>query len=234
MSEFEDMQNENLGELPDGITQERGETYLPQPLPDPGPSGVMDPRYRQPLDIQTEERARQRPGAPSSGEVGSVTSIYNTRPVHGRDFIHTDFAILDSNLDAELTYTVPNGYIGALNGFRFCPLILVGYYAADLNTSDPADDLFFRGTILHNNSPVPEYSDIKLNQYESDGIKCHLVVDEGDTISLKLHMNNNLWFQLVDNYLGAGFDDVIIEMELYGQNLLKRGLSLPFEITTKK
>lgn len=245
MSEFEDQLNEGtfpdegLGELPEHVRPGERDAYQKNvEEPPQGKGGILPadvPQYIPP-DMATEEIARQRGYGDAGETLSGVTSTYKTRPIHARDFYHKDWVDMNNNdLVVSTEYTSPDGFITVLNSFKFCPLILVEFDGTDYNTagsSNPSNELFFVGTFYLNGSPIPEYSDMKLYQYATDPINTHIIAGQGDTIKFELKCNNNLWNSVVVNFLGIN-EANFIEMEMYGQNLLSRGMNLPFEISTQ-
>ena len=133
MSEFEDREDEldqpipdGLGDLPQDKAIVRGEPGSDHAEPEFVPPGTLvEGRTAAgiPMDIQREARISRRPG-----EIGTVTmpygvtSVYDGRPINGRDFLFTG---TDSFLAAleqptpviEVSYTVPAGYTGVWRKF---------------------------------------------------------------------------------------------------------------------
>lgn len=134
--EFEDRENETLGELPTPIQTERNEfsqsdaDTLNQVVP--SQIGIGQLRSSAPIPPDIRKQAEVLKGG--EGRIGSpvipatVTSVYDGRPVNARDFKLTTNASLTFDVNPAppaqtliATYTVPLGFTSVLRGFQFTP-----------------------------------------------------------------------------------------------------------------
>ena len=89
MSEFEDREN-GLGELPATIMRERGELFR-DAKDRPVIPNEMPANLKIPADVRQQGDALQIPGGIGSVPMAfDVTSVFDARPVNGRDFLYTE------------------------------------------------------------------------------------------------------------------------------------------------
>lgn len=231
MSEFEDRENELLGELPDSILKERGESASDNIEPDFIPPGTLAEGRTGagiPLDIQREQRRLQ--GA-EGGTLGSpprdlsVTSVWDARPMNARDFLVTGTdTILFANggpakKRAEFFYTVPSGYTGVWRNFSYTP--------NDFFVPPPQDTLEFDGikiTLLRDNVVIPDFESMQLGQ-SAGFTPCFVIGVEGTQFTIRLDVS--------DAYLSEVGDATYL-FSINGTNLLTRGLPPEFEIASQE
>ncbi|MES9855931.1 MAG: hypothetical protein ABW166_04915 [Sedimenticola sp.] len=216
--EREDNEDNGLGELPMPNRIERNENigYSNEGtrFDKFGGKSLLDNRnYGAPYDIRQENDVRSRPG-----EIGSVprrfdvTSTFDARPVNGRDFLETfslsfeagEGPVTDSN-----TFTVPDGYIGIVRGFR--------YFVS--NVVDVLGETFLV-SLIANSTIVTNYDNMALPQIINAPIPCYAISNYLKNIGLKItHPSSRS---------GAG-GDVLIRVEMYGNLLLSRGIPSQYE-----
>ena len=237
--EFEDRENE-LGELPLGIQIERNEfsqndadavpvTAVPvTPMGTPRPGGI-------PSDIKALDTAL----GDGSGVLGSpvipasVTSTYDARPVNGQDWKATTVGLLAGDGDgapAEQTLTisqqVPAGFTGVLRGFQFTPKMIPEIPLESLTNE------FFdltRVTILVNGIVQQDYNQLKFGAIMDRPQEVFIVAGELQIISMEVVFSAS--FIRSQSILPVETTPVLLQ--LYGNNLLTRGLPTPFEIATQ-
>lgn len=233
MAEFEDHQKpQNLGNLPEPISAERGEyPFGPSTFENPGVGGIMDPRYRIPPDIRNENAVRQLPSIDKSPSISAlVDSTFDTRPVNAWDFHSVGSGILNpgngSAVDTlTFTHTIPNGYIGILRGFKYKALALAGFRAVSFDNNTDFFDIFSI-TLLNDNIIVPNFEQMKLGQVANVMIPTHVIGNENKSFTLKLEASDYYMNTVINALLTS---NMRVSFELYGNHLLSRGLPVNFE-----
>lgn len=219
MSEFEDREN-GLGELPEGISNERGDTkgYTQKVYPPPPPTGIGTPRPGGiPPDIQQQGDLARRESIEGTFTIGAgVTSTFDTRPINARDFLVTDTDVIQeeeiANIDLEFTFIIPAGHAGILRGFKataLAPLIAV--------LSDPSNVLT---TLFVNDMPVPQYEDMILLPSATAFNPCHVVVDENQELKLRLRIAGSI------GIFGSEMEYLV---QFYGNLLVRTGRPVQYE-----
>lgn len=220
--EFEEQQQSDvsLGELPPPVSNERGESYTPDPVKAPPyfANSILQARSSIPPDIAAENARRELEGGIHSPKINKlVNSTFDTLPVNARDFYHTGTVTVNSNEDlnidpTQFDFVVPSGYIGILRGFKF-----------------HNDDMVFPDTFSYVKTSVliegithPDYSLLILGQSSNGMIPIHALANENKTISLQFHPS----LAFANATLA---DTQTFVVTLFGNLLLSRGLPLEFE-----
>jgi len=242
MSEFEDRENElnGMGELPDSIQQERKEfsqfDAYGIPIDPPPARAIGTPRAAGiPPDIAKQNEVY----ADGDGRLGSpvipatVTSIYDARPVNARDFKVTSIKMLSTaggGVPQTLTadYTVPLGYTTVLKGFQFVPHVMLEP-RLDEATSFIYDMVDV--TLLINDIVQQDYNNLKFGPFMDLAQETFLIASELQIITLKCVFSSD-YLNVLGDY-PFGIEDSPVLLQLYGNNLLTRGLPTPFEIATQ-
>ncbi len=216
--EREDNEDNGLGELPMPNRIERGENigYSNEGTRFDrfGGKSLLDNRnYGAPYDISQENDVRSRPG-----EIGAVprrfdvTSTFDARPVNGRDFLETFTLSFNINSGSGETlsggFIVPDGYIGLVRGFRL-------FVSNMLNTEERLliVSLISDGVIVNN------YDNIALPRILNSVIPCYGISNALKQIGLKIAHPRST----------SGSETVLIDVELYGNLLLSRGIPAQYE-----
>lgn len=218
--EFEDREN-GLGELPNfpGYSKE---------VPDRIPPGKAPP------DILKQAEAYND----GKGEIGSpvipasVTSVYDALPINARDFLHTgtDFIRQGNGLPEKtimtLEYTIPQGFVGVWRGFRFEPPLFVAFTDTEKRAGDEINAVTV--TLFIDNIIVSDYSNLVFGQSADIELSTFVVANAGQKFKLQLTVSAK-----VLSLVASGSDTASYRMEIFGNNLLTRGLPTPFEIATQ-
>jgi len=235
--EFEDREQETLGELPQPIERERQENYPPSTPRVPPHGGMVNMSPAQlPVDVALQGE-KLRASAGDKSRLGSpvipasVTSVYDSRPINGRDWRVTSYPTVtlpqgEATVNIAATYTVPEGFVSVWRRFLFQTVIGINV---------PPDDLvggiatfFPKISLFVDNVVVPDYGDL---QYGPNGMTTEddtfILAQAGQTLKLQAVVTLD-WTSL---YSQAGA--VPFQMLMYGQNLLSTGKPLPFEIATQ-
>ena len=230
---IEEREDNELGELPPALLKERKEglDYVNEGTRYDGffAKSPFDQRnYGAPPDISLENQVINRPG-----EIGSVprrydvTSTFDARPVNGRDFLETftlNYQFIppppplakanqigQSVIDSD-TFTVPDGYVGVVRGFRYF-----------VNNMLNLGDQFLLVTLISDGVPVNNYDKVPLPQIVNDFISCYGISNPLKTIGLTIEHPEPAHFTLIE--------DISIRVELYGNLLLSRGIPSQYEPT---
>jgi len=228
--EFEDQQG--VGELPHGIAVERGENWKDKDV-----FNISGNHQGIPPDIATSNGVMQVASKQSSNispQIPSlVESTFDTRPVNGRDFYITgrEFFNWNSsfptlNIDTiSLTRNVPNGYVGILRGFRFGAFSPLAFPANESRYPDMGE--LITATLLKDNVIIPGYDNIQVGQIQNELIPVHSLVNENKTFTIKLKASN-YYMEAINEHIGFNIP-YYFSIEMYGNELLSRGLPLEFE-----
>jgi hypothetical protein len=233
--EFEDRENETLGELPQSIQTERGEFSQHNadnnPLPGNQGGGVAPPQPTIPPDIVKQAEALQE----GRGKLGSpvipasVTSVYDARPINGRDWMLTEYQLVQNpnggagNQTLTLQYVVPPGFTGVLRRFAFEPSIFGAFTDTEKRAGTEWDGVLVSLKVQGIN--VPDYQNLMLGQSADILMDAFVLAGEGQTLELVLKYSSAMITKMGD--------DTAVLMRMYGNNLLTRGLPTPFEIATQ-
>ncbi|MES9858991.1 MAG: hypothetical protein ABW166_20675 [Sedimenticola sp.] len=216
--EREDNEDNGLGELPMPNRIERGENigYSNEGTRFDrfGGKSLLDNRnYGAPYDISQENDVRSRPG-----EIGSVprrfdvTSTFDARPVNARDFLETFLITIvpgEGPTTESNSFTVPDGYIGVVRGFRYFVSNVVDVFG------EP-----FLVSLIANSTIVSNYDNMALPQILNAPIPCYAISNYLKNIGLKINHPP----------VRGGLDrDVEIRVEMYGNLLLSRGIPSQYE-----
>lgn len=242
--EFEDRESEldqdipeGLGDLPQDKAFARGEPGSDFAEPDFIPPGTLIQGRRGagiPKDIAREARISERPGTIGSVVVPyGVTSVYNGRHINARDFMVTQKVSMPvslevANLVTSASVTVPGGYVGVWRNFSVVPAILPSPAISGLE--DGSDFGNVQYTLTVNDTVVPEYEDMQLehavNQFE---LETWVLGLQNQRFSVVIR-----WTSVTDAIACVGNGgNIFFFVTFYGQNLLTRGLPLPFQIATQ-
>lgn len=243
MSEFEDREKEldqptpeGLGDLPQDKSLMRGEMGSdheePQIIP-PGPLSSGRKGSGIPMDIEREARISRRPG-----EIGTVTmpygvtSVYDARPINGRDFLFTGTDSFQAALEQpspviEVSYTVPGGYTGVWRKFSVTPAFIPSFGRGEKLNGQIFEQIKY--TLLVNQTVVPDYEDMSLgevvNMFNLDTFVLGL---EGQTFTVRATYG----IQVAIGACGLN-NNFHVNVGIYGNNLLTRGLPLAFQIASQ-
>ncbi len=242
--EFEDRENEALGELPTSVQTERREfsqadaDKVPVQIPPDFAIGQQGSNASIPPDIQKQADALQK----GQGQFGSpvipasVISIYDARPINARDWMRTDWEGViaangqPANLDAELVYTIPEGFTGVWRGFRFKPAIIAAFNDGEKRAGLEFDAV--RVTCFINNTVVPDYDGLKLGQVSDFRFDTFVLGNSGQEFKIQIVYSSDIADRMSNGATGSGSPTAIL-MEMYGNNLLTRGLPKAFEISSQ-
>lgn len=238
--EFEDRQNEGvypeneLGELPPEAKPGEQDAYKKRPDPSvKGGAGVLPgsiPQYIPP-DIAAEEMARLRGYGKGGAEIGGVSSVYDTLPIHARRFTFVDTPCFDAGtFKLSTTYTIPSGYTAVWRGFRYCPTGLMDFrVGVKTGCSDSATEIL-NVSLFYNGNAVPDFANMQMDQACTQGFPVYVLGESGGEFTLEITTSNNLWYSFASY---DSLDDIHFRTELFGHLLLSRGLNLPFEISSQ-
>lgn len=161
-----------------------------------------------------------------------VVSTYNSRPIQGYDFQHSECGNLNwraggsgSEFDAiDFTYVVPDNTVAILRAFRYQVV------TAPVNAVTEGDCWLF-SDLLVNDLPVREYNRMLHPVYMQLFFDTFLIVDERKRLTLRLRMADD-GTDLVEFYSDLQLRDLQspVLAELYGNLLLKTGVPIEFEI----
>lgn len=140
----------------------------------------------------------------------TVRSVWDTRPINGRDFSTCIAGVAINDNFVQLTATVPKGRI-------FVPRSVEVWFQ-EPNQSIERTDAYFE--LLSNRNVVPNF------QYWFGGatdqpVPCFFMVDEEQTYGIQIFATG----LVEDQDPGA-----IVKCIVYGNNLVKSGRALPFEV----
>lgn len=256
--EFEDQhEGKGLGELPEDISGDRerdefasyakrgeansGHTSVGDRSGIPGP---LHPAVGIPTDVEVEDNIRGVAGdTKSPGIPAGTTTVYDARPINGRDFMHTEIAAITADLDntggdiltANFSFTIPQGFVGVLRGFSYQPDVFAEF-APDffIQTNDTSTPTFVPVTssLLINELTVPEYDSMDLGQAVEPFFPTFALGLGGQQFKLRITYDRDVAVGAVcsvDNLKTFG-----VRGQLYGNLLLSRGLPRQFEIATQQ
>lgn len=218
MSEFED--RENLGELPEPISNERGDltgyTERPYRVPPATPIGTPRPAGVPP-DVDQQNQLINTPMRDGTATIGAnVTSTFDTRPINAIDFIDTTVDSIEEgefvNTDAQGDFTVPPGFSAILRGFK-------------ITAKDPTFTLIQNPervtvTVFVNDSPVPFYENMIFIPTATAFNPCHVVADENQVIKVVASIQATI---------GGTGTDVEYYFQLYGNLLIRTGVPVQYQ-----
>lgn len=222
MSEFEDREyEEGLNELPEPVGNERVERegYVKEG------SRFDDVGTSPPIDIMQQNKVQSAPGQMGSIPMGfDVTSVYDARPVNGRDFLSTIRSTFtypgeifgpDTN---EILFQVPDGYTGVLRGFKYTafPIIVPDAGATPVVT------------VIADGVNLVNYTDLILPLSFTDFVPVYGLSNALKTIGLRITYPDPVDSSVLPD------DDIIVTVTLYGNLLLSRGLPIQYEPTNRK
>lgn len=224
--EFEDRENETLGELPAVISRERRESYPSVPVEKPPftglvnlSPGVIQPDVRQ-EGLSFQEGETGRLGSPTIP--ASVTSVFDGRPVNARDwefFGGEEISGSDETTNVvTLGFQVPEGFVGVWRQFRVYPREPI-YRVWDDGFSFPTVSLFV------DNIAVPNFTDLDYGLYMTKKQDTWVLANAGSTFTLQ--------YTFPPLILSPGVS-MPFRLEMYGQLLLTRGLPLAFEVMSQQ
>jgi hypothetical protein len=236
--EFEDRENDALGELPSSIGKERGDYIQPSApyaspksqILNPGTGPIPPDIVKQYQDKATESAVLGSPIIPAS-----VTSVYDARPINARDWLKVShpsntMPAGDPAFSYVSTYTVPQGYISVLRKFFWINEIPVFMSYGDIagGGAEPYLDTLPKLTLSIDGVIVPDYENL---QYGINGMSqaddVFALALPGQVIKMEVTIDNEY------TQLWTTTGDIPFRLEMYGQNLLIRGLPLPFEISSQ-
>lgn len=200
----DDLEADQLGELPVSRSRERRETYSDErdaPLYGQPGAQVDIPA---PRDVEQQNRAYERASdAPASPVYVDyvVQSTFDGRPINGVDFQHQAFFGLDIGGDppgnpnpVDVTFQVPAGRIGIIREFRWrADTILATTFPGQPEFPEDFDQFLagsspYRLGLLINGQVVRTYDRI----FEQAGHRtCYAIAGESQTITLRFQANTD-------------------------------------------
>lgn len=216
--EFENRDDE-LGELPEDISFERGDLADYQKEAYYVPGGA-------PPDVAEQSRiGGEITGAPegSPGYDVGVQSVFDTRPINATDFIAATngYVSIDSPNYTALTYIVPQGKVAIIRGIRWSERVNSGTILEGfgLGTADFITVLAIDGSVptdlVHDGVSI-------FQGVNSDWQYFHTVAGPGQVVTVKLV---NSFPSNGGSYWGHA--------EIRGNLILTTGLPYPFEVGAK-
>ncbi len=176
--EREEASLRGLGDLDEEHKRERGEAAQA-----PG-SIVSGEQY---VKAEMSRAADVAPVLPGPPPLLQVQSVYDTRPINGRDFFITlerEVAAPGTNI---VSWTVPNNYVAVLRGFEFFidPLPGAGGkldYITQLTLNGAGVGLFTDPS----SGTLRDYAQIATGPVLDTLLPCHLIAGSGESIGLTL------------------------------------------------
>lgn len=225
--EFENREN-NLGELPEDISFERGDLadYKKRAYYVPPGSDVP------PDIVKQSEINKQISGLPqgSPGYDVSVQSVFDTRPINATDFIASSNGFVDacSVADILLSYTIPEGRVAIIRGIRWMFALNAGAGIVIANVPPEQSPVSVLNQILLKiNGVVPDsLINNNISAFQGIGMEWqtfHTVAGPGQVITA--HVKN------VEPQCNGG--SVVCHVEIRGNLILTSGLPYPFEVGTR-
>ncbi len=236
--------------------EERGEYYVPPTLGELSRSLGVERRELQAFDLEGKITPPGSPGGESqvadlargTGIIDTiesrkisprppallyqVVSTYDSRPIQGYDFQHSECNRLrwipggsGSEFDPiEFTYVVPPNTVAILRNFRY------QVTTAPINAVTEGDCWLF-SDLLVNELPVREYNRMLHPIFMVRPFETFLIVDELKRLTLKLRMADD-GTDVVEFYSDLQLNDLVSPVlgELYGNLLLKTGVPIEFEV----
>lgn len=229
-----------LGELSRGIATERGD------LDTQDVSGVVPPTgankaadlVRQTGIVNTLESTKVSPRPPQL--LYGVESVYDSRPIQGTDFQHTQCIdavwIADGVHDATFVevfgggivtaeFLVPDNTIGVLREFRYT------LSPSFLNIVVEGATCWLQTDIFLDNVVVKQYNQMFFPTFMVDRFPTFVIADERQLIKLRFTLtaaDEGGVITLIDTALiGREF---LVMVEFYGNIILKSGIPKEFEI----
>ena len=220
---IEEREDNELGELPRSLMDERREAldYTMEGSRVDGffAKSMFDQRnYGPPPDIRQESNVRNRPGEIGSVPRGfDVTSTFDARPVNGRDFLETftlSYFFEEEETEAQIassTFIVPDGYVGILKGFRYYVNNILNIGTNELSV-----------TIINDSVNLNNYDLMELQQINNNFVPVYGVSNPLKEIGIRISHPAPVV------YVGRD-ETVTINIELYGNLLLSRGIPSQYE-----
>lgn len=205
MNEEFQRQHGDLGELPEDIERERGESYPER--------GNTAPIQGLPSDVAYQARIAEQKSVIGSPKTNSkVETTFDARPINAVDFYESGGTFGYGVPNASFTFQVPEGRIGILRKFR--------YEFSPIYPNIPFNNIVT--SIQVSGITVPGYTGMQLAQYVPDWIDCYALAGEGQYITL--------FFQFSGAFPYAA---VSLNAEFYGNLLISTGRQLEFEPGTE-
>lgn len=239
--EFEDREK-HLGELPPVIQRERRENYTPRDV-----VGVRS----MPLDIAANARSLgEQRGAPIGTPAipAHTTTTFDARPINGRDWVQHKYlgiyvygGSFESDVTGSISRTVPGGYTAILRSVRISMLMpyelrelpewvtaleAVGDITTNIVTYHPSYKL------LVNNIVVPNY-DKMIYSPDERAVETFVMASENQDISIEILFTAQFRSAMASFVTDPNMPLIPCRVEMYGNEVLTRGLSLPYEITSQ-
>lgn len=208
--EFEDRQNDGIGELPTDISRERGDL-------DPY---LLKQQHEARLDVLYQQRIRDAEIETGTAPYGGDSiAHYDSRPINAKDW---DFTGLDTYVDNgavgdtlnTTTFTVPAGFIGVIRGWRY----------QMIPTISIAIDAFLVSLLIDGQAPI-NYFQLFKGQAIADFIPTFLLVRSGGTVGLGF---------LATAAIGTGGETRTLHSEFVGNLLQDTGAPLEQEISNRR
>ena len=229
-----------IGELPRSIATERGELEnmnVSGQVPPTGANKSAD-LVRQSGIVDTTENTPVSPRPPQL--LYGVESVYDSRPIQGTDFQHTQCIdsvwIADGTHDATFVevfgggivtaeFQVPQNTVGVLREFRYT------LSPSFLNIVVEGATCWLQTDIFLDNVVVKQYNEMFFPTFMADRFPTFVIADERQLIKLRFTLNpadEGGTITLIDTALiGREF---LTMVEFYGNIILKSGIPKEFEI----
>ena len=212
MDRDEEERRLQMGELSEPIFSERGG------FPGQAPGVSYAAGQTAPPDIAYQNRIKALQGViGTQPQATYVTTTFDARPINARDFVVSELVEFDSGEfgnPADLTFTVPNGYVGILRGFKwsFRAQAIRDMIALGANVN-------FENFILVDGTIQPNYDDIgDIGEWMNDLFPCYILADSNQSITLRLKPAGD-----IPAFTGK------IKMTMHGNLLLAKSLPLQYE-----
>ena len=261
--ERESEESGGLGELSEGLFKEH-EGRWPQetktPMYRPGEDLPPDIAYQQ--SVLTESNLNTQQGVNPPTQRQTVQSVFDVRPINGRDFISTASAEMRATYDLETmlridtannsdpaitTFTVPEGYVALIRGFKFCIVDYTKTLANNYNDQFPGityiESPFIsiaqglagpEVSLKIDNTIVPNYDLMdNLGFFIDDFQECYVLVDAGETFQLSVRCPAALDLPVYPSSPSNNQMLYNVTSVIKGNLLLKTGVPARYEVGTR-
>lgn len=257
----EEREDSELGEVTEPLFEERGgfpREYAKN-------ATVFKSGHDLPPDVAYQNNALRR--SRGSSALGApkietrVTSTFDARPINARDFWETGTGVIQATYFASVTppfwvlntgagfqnaflqnFTVPDGYIAILRGFKFKVLDPTVTVLRPANLIDTFFISIAGGTtgalisILVDDIPQPNFTNITgLGFRQNDLVPCYILANAGQVITLKVFPPLTLDYPQIAGGVGPTTDLFVYQTNgtLQGNLILDTGLPLQYEPGSK-
>lgn len=256
-------ENGGLGELSEGLFKEH-EGRWPQesetPLFRPGKDVPPDISYQQSVLTETNFSSQQAIAAPVQRQ--TVQSVFDVRPINARDFIATASAEMQATYDLETmlridtvndsdpaitTFTVPEGYVALIRGFKFSIVDYTKTLNNNYNDQGPGTTYIEAAfisiaqglagpevSLKIDNTVVPNYTLMdNLGFFIDDFQECYVLVDAGETFQLSVRCPAALDLPVYATSPASNQMLYNVTSVIKGNLLLKTGVPARYEVGTR-